>query len=204
MCQHRVVRRLLAWLVALPVMVVGSQVVHGVAYWWAYPQVDVRIAVLRHTGHGYLAYAPIVLAFLFAVEAVAFTIAVVDWARGRPLRSLPPSAFVLVPLIGFAVQEYLERFLMLGVFPWWAALEPSFWRGLVLQIPIGLIAFAIFRLLRGTATVVGRFVGGRRRPLPRSAGGLLARLPRPSLGLFVRVAPLAGAAAGRAPPSFVC
>ena len=58
------VRRALTWVLALPLIVVGSQVAHGLAYWWAYPIASVRDAILAHSGHGYLSYAPMLLSFL--------------------------------------------------------------------------------------------------------------------------------------------
>ncbi len=75
-------RRPLTWLVALPVIVVGSQVAHGVTYWWTYPQASRRLAVLQHSGHSYEAYAPVVLGLLFAIELLVFAVAVLDWIRG--------------------------------------------------------------------------------------------------------------------------
>jgi len=72
----------LAWLVALPVIVVGSQVAHGVTHWWTYPQASRRLAVLQHSGHSYEAYAPVVLGLLFAIELLVFAVAVLDWIRG--------------------------------------------------------------------------------------------------------------------------
>jgi len=195
------VRRVLTWFVALPVMVVGSQVAHGVAYWWAYPQADLRASVLVTSGHGYLAYAPAALGFLLAVQAVAFGVDVADAVRGRRLRNLPPWAFLLIPSVGFTLQEYLERFFAAGVFPWWAALEPSFWRGLILQLPLGLLAFLIARLLLRTASIAARVIEGLRRGRhSRRRPWILPRLP--VLLILPRLTPLAGAAAGRAPPPF--
>jgi len=196
------VRRALTWFVALPVMVVGSQVAHGLAYWWAYPLSDLRAAVLAHSGHGYLAYAPVAVGFLVAAELVAVAFAMVDRVRGRPVRGLPPWAFVLIPALGFTLQEHLERLFAYGVFPWWAVQEPSFWRGLVLQLPVGLLACLIARLLLKTASAVARAIRARR------GGQLAARWPdfgrrRPGVVVLPRLAPLAGAAAGRAPPLFV-
>jgi hypothetical protein len=193
------VRRALTWLVALPVMVVGSQVAHGLAYWWAYPLTDLRAAVLAHSGHGYMAYAPVAVGFLLAVELVAMAVAVVDRVRDRPARGLPPWAFILMPAIGFTLQEHLERLFAIGVFPWWAMQEPSFWRGLVLQLPLGLLAYLIARLLLRTASVVAEVIRAR-----RGDGLVVRRCPggrrRSGVVLLRRLAPLAGAAAGRAPP----
>jgi hypothetical protein len=196
------VRRALTWLLALPVMVVGCQVAHSIAYWWAYPQSNLRAGILAHTGHGYLAYTPIALGFLGAIEAVVFIVAVLDRVRGRPIRALPPWAFLLVPVLGFAFQEHFERLVLGGNFPWWTVVAPSFWRGLVLQFPLGLIAFLIARLLLRTAEVVADGMAARYEGWPvtrrRATVGR-----RPTLVLLPRRAPLADAAAGRAPPLFV-
>jgi hypothetical protein len=189
-------RRALTWALALPVILVGSEVAHGVAYWWAYPETDLRASVLSRTGHGYLTWAPVAVALLAAIELVALGVDVADRARDRPARQLPAWAFFVIPLVGFALQEHLERLFDVGVFPWWAALEPSFWRGLVLQIPLGLAAYLIARLLSRAADAVARAVR-RRRPVARRP--LRTRRP-PVAVLLPRLAPLAGSSAGRAPP----
>lgn len=195
-------RRALTWLLALPVIVLGSQVAHGLAYCWAYPQADLRAAVLSHSGHGYMAYAPIAIAFLVAIELVALTAAVVEGIRRRPASHLPPWAFLLVPAVGFTLQEHLERFFAVGVFPWWTVLEPSFWRGLVLQLPLGLVAYLIARLLHRTASIVADvIVADLRRP--HVVRRLRPDRRVPEVVWLPRRAPLASSAAGRAPPLFV-
>lgn len=191
-------RRGLTWLLVLPAIVVGSQLAHGIAYWWAYPVARLRLTALASSGHGYLAYAPAALGFLGAVQAIAFLVTVLDKARGRPVRNLPAWVFLFIPMVGFVLQEHIERFLTSGVFPWWTALEPSFWRGLVLQVPLGVAAYLVAAVLLRTATVVAGVVARRtadvvvrrRRTRPR----------RPELVVLARRPPLAGLAADRAPP----
>ena len=192
-------RRALTWLVALPVIVVGTEVAHGLAYWWAYPDTDLRAAVLARSGHGYFAWAPVAIALLAAIELVALGVDVTDRVRDRPARQLPAWAFFFIPLLVFTLQEHLERLFDLGVFPWWTALEPSFWRGLVLQIPLGLAAYLIARLLSRAASAVARAVRGP-RPEPRRQ---IAPRRLPVAALLPRLAPLAGSSAGRAPPAAV-
>jgi len=111
------VRRGLTWLLVLPPIVVGSQLAHGIPYWWAYPVASLRITALASSGHGYLAYAPAALGFLGAVQALAFVVAVLDKARGRQVRKLPAWVFLFIPMLGFVLQEHIERFLTSGVFP---------------------------------------------------------------------------------------
>ena len=193
-------RRGLTWSFVLPAIVVGSQLAHGVAYWWAYPVASLRLTALATSGHGYLAYAPAALGFLGAVQLVAFVAVVLDRVRGRPVRSLPPWVFLFIPALGFVLQEHIERFMTSGVFPWWTVLEPSFWRGLVLQVPLGLAAYLIATILLRTASVVAEVVVAR-----RAARVVARRRPvrarRPArVVVLPRRAPLAGLAADRAPP----
>jgi hypothetical protein len=194
------VRRGLTWFFVLPAIVVGSQLAHGVAYWWAYPVANLRLTALASSGHGYLAYAPAALGFLAAVQLVAFVAVVLDRVRGRPVRRLPPWVFLFIPALGFVLQEYIERFMTSGVFPWWTLLEPSFWRGLLLQVPLGLAAYLVAVILLRTASVVAEVVVARRavrRVAPRRA----VRALRPARAVVVpRRAPLADLAADRAPP----
>ena len=189
-------------MLVLPAIIAGSQVAHGLAYWWAYPQARLRVVELANSGHVYFKYAPAALAFLGAVQLVAFAVVVLDRVRGRPARSLPPWAFFFVPEVGFILQEHLERLFAIGVFPWWAALEPSFWRGLVLQLPLGLAAYLVAALLLRTACAVAGVVVAR-RAAPRAPGRARARMPRPQIVFLPRQRSLAAVAAGRAPPLVV-
>jgi hypothetical protein len=193
------VRRGLTWLLVLPVIVVGSQVAHGLAYWWAYPNAHLRVEMLADTGHSYLAFAPVVLGFLAAVEVIAFAAVVGNRMRGCPAQGVPPWAFLLIPQLGFLIQEHLERLLASGVFPWWTVLEPSFWRAAVLQVPLGLAACLIARLLLRTASAVADALV-ERRPARVSGRDRLPARRSPASVLLQRLAPLAGLAADRAPP----
>jgi hypothetical protein len=189
--------RSLKWLVALPLVVVGSQIAHGIAYWWVYPQASLRLAVLKHTGHGYEAYAPLVLGFLLALELLVFAVTVFDRVRGRSVRTLPAWVFLLLPVLGFTVQEHLERLLASGTFPWWTLHQPTFARGVVLQVALGVFAYVVAKALLRTAEVVAQFVREREVRPARVSRSVL----RPRVTCSPRLAPLARAAAGRAPPS---
>lgn len=191
-------RRVLTWLLALPLIVVGSEIAHGIAYWWAYPIASLRDAILAHSGHGYLGYAPTLLSFLAGLELLVLVVLVRDSVRGHPGHPLPPSVFLWLPIVGFATQEHLERLIATGAFPWWAVEAPTFWRGIVLQIPLGLVAYAIARGLRRAAGAIASAIAGRRGRDPVFA-------PRPTArdfaeSVLLRPAPLALGAAGRAPP----
>jgi len=191
-------RRALTWGLVLPLIVAGSQIAHGLAYWWAYPIADVRAAILTRWGHGYLAYAPIALGFLGALELLALAALVVDRVRGGGHRRLPLWVFLWLPAVGFVLQEYAERWFAVGTFPWWAVHEPTFWRGLVLQIPIGVAGYVAARVLLGATRVVAEFVCRESRVAFASAISVAVEATRSAV--LPRRAPLAFGAAGRAPP----
>jgi hypothetical protein len=162
-------RRGLAWLVAVPLMLAGSQVAHVLAYRIVYPQASVRLRDLVETGHGYMSALPLALGVAGAVVALSLAASVVDAARGRGVRSLPPWAFALLPLAGFGLQEYIERWLAWDSFPWAAALEPTFLIGIALQLPFGALAFVVARVLLRTARRLGRRFARVSPPRPRLA-----------------------------------
>jgi len=191
------VRRALTWLFTVPLVLTGSQAAHVLAYRLVYPSSQVRLHALLLTGHGYMDRLPLVLGIAVAVAAVSLVAAVVDAARGRPLRALPAWAFALLPLATFALQEVLERSLHAGTFFWQAVESPTFVPGLALQLPFAAVALLAARLLLRTASAVGRFVGGVRVRVPRARDRLLLR---PAAVRLPRLAPLAASAAGRAPP----
>jgi hypothetical protein len=148
-------RRIAAWLLSLPLMVAGSQVAHALAYRLVYPQARVRLSALLSTGHGYLlgaaGYVPLLLGTLGAVELVAVGWVLAGSVRRSLQRPVPAWAFALLPIIGFTLQEVLERWLSSGRFPWWVVLAPTFQVGLALQLPFALLAYALARLLTRTA-----------------------------------------------------
>jgi hypothetical protein len=157
------VRRLGAWIVAVPVMVAGTEIAHTLAYRIVYPQAEVRWGVLAASGHGYMARAPLVLGLGFALVAVGLVSLLVDAARRRPTTEVAPWAFALLPLLSFTAQEFLERWVALGSVPWWMVEQPTFRVGLLLQLPFAALACVVARLLLRTA---------------RSAGAAFAAAPR--------------------------
>jgi hypothetical protein len=194
-------RRSLVWLSALPLMLAGSQVAHVLAYRWVYPSSHVRLHELLATGHGYMDRLPLAFGIAGAVVFVSLLVGVADAARRRSLRALPAWAFGLFPLMAFVLQEILERSLLTGTFVWQAVESPTFVPGLVLQFPFAAAAYLVARLLSRTASAVGRIIRARRSVLrPQRAP---ARVGLPVVVRLPRLTPLAGAAAGRAPPLLV-
>ncbi|HLX33456.1 MAG TPA: hypothetical protein VKR79_11950 [Gaiellaceae bacterium] len=149
-------RRSLAWLVAVPLMLAGSQVAHVLAYRIVYPEAGIRLQALIQTGHGYLSTLPIALGVAGAIVVLSLAASVADAARGRGVRPLPPWTFALLPVAGFAIQEYLERWLAWGFFPLYAAAQPTFLIGIALQLPFGAVAYLAARFLLRSAKSLGR------------------------------------------------
>jgi hypothetical protein len=189
-------RRGLAWLFALPLMLAGSQAAHVLAYRWVYPSTDVRLHALFMTGHGYLDRLPFVLAAGGAVALVALVFAAGDAARGRHVERLPASAFALLPPVAFVLQEVLERSVHSGTFVWQAVEAPTFLPGLVLQLPFAVAAYLVARLLLRAAERAGRALAAT----PQRTVFFITpqRPPQPVTGR--RRSPLAHCLAQRGPP----
>jgi len=190
-------RRALAWLVALPVLLAGSQAAHVLAYRWVYPEAHVRLQALVATGHGYLSRLPLVLGAAGAIASVSLLLSAVDAARGRPARALPAWAFAVLPPLAFVLQEFLERSLHLGMFAWQAALAPTFVPGLVLQLPFAALAYVAARLLLRAAERAGRAFAPARTAMRRSPPAVFTL---PAEALPVRGNPLSRLLAKRGPP----
>jgi len=178
-----------AWILGLPLVLVGWLSAHGAAYALLAGDGGHRAALMTASGHGYLEHLPLAIAFCLTLAGAGFV------ARTRGVgRSLPPRVFAVLPLLGFAVQEHLERALHGGGLPWETGLEPVFLLGLLLQLPFALAAVVLAHALTGLADCVAAL----RRPhaLPRRP----SLLRSPALVELPLVAALAGGHAGRAPP----
>jgi hypothetical protein len=122
------------------------------------------------------------------------------YRANRPERSrVAPLWFLLLPPLSFALQEFAERLLHAESAPFSAIHEPAFIAALLLQIPFGLLAYLVARLLLAVAAEVGRLLAGTHgfpetRP---SVFGLLA----PSPAAAARTSVLASGHSQRGPPS---
>lgn len=184
-------RRRLAWLVALPTMLAGSQLAHALAYRWVYPQAHVRVLHLAASGHGYLAWLPLALGAAGAVAVIALVAAAVDAARDRPIRAVPAAAFAVLPPLAFVLQEFLELSLHLGRPGWQFVAAPTFVPGLLLQLPFAALAYLAARVLLRAAELVGRALAprGRARASLRFSTPILVLRGRAPLSLGLARAP---------------
>jgi hypothetical protein len=155
-------RRNAVWLITLPLAIVGSQIAHAAGYRLATGEGELAHA-LSSSGHGYLAYAPLVLGVCAALVVLALARELAG-ALGGDGRTSRPSALlfsVLAPAI-FIAQEHFERLAHDGVFPTSLLVEKTFLLGLALQVPFALVAYAVARLLLGVTRAVAHLLASPR------------------------------------------
>ena len=185
------------WMPSLPLAAVGWLAAHSVAYLLVVPDRDHRAQLLSDSGHGYLGLAPLIVACAITLVVVGLALAIHDGLRGGSRARVPVWPVALVPPLGFAVQEHLERLIELNAFPFDAVLEPTFLVGLALQLPFALAAVALARVVLALGHRIGRALAERRSARPRAhlRSWRLPRWLRPRL-----VGPLAAGHGERAPP----
>jgi hypothetical protein len=183
-----------------PLLVVGVLSGHALGYRWTVADAHEQTHVLEASGHGYLAYAPLVVALGLSVVVVAFLARVRAILRGGTDGELPPWVFALLAPLAFLAQEYVERLVHSSEVAWATVLEPPVVAGLLLQLPVALVVLAVARALARLADAVGRALGAEpREPLAE----LL--LPCPVSAAALPVPRIAGRGRSeRGPPSISC
>ena len=162
-------RRRLPWLLALPLMAVGSFVAHLIGY-NASPSSGAESGreLVARSSTGIAAHLVLAAGIIGAVGGLAGASWLVSFVRGRARHGASPSLFFWLPPVAFSVQEFAERLLRAEAAPFHAALEPRFLVGLALQLPFGLIALVLTRLLvRVARRIVRAFTRPPGSPLPR-------------------------------------
>ena len=176
--------RRLTWLLTVPLMVGSLLAGHAVAY---------RLVDASSAGHGYFHYVPLVGAVLLALTFCALVLEAVTVFRGERRVSSPPLAFALLPVAAFVIQEHLEGLLYSGTSP---LLEPAFLVGLVVQLPFGIAALLLARMLQSLARAVGLALAlpkappHSERPILTPLSVELRRLDVLALGYGERAPPL--------------
>jgi hypothetical protein len=157
----------IAWVLAASLAALGSLWAHELTYRLVAPSDSAYTSLLAQTGHGYLDHAPLLVGILLGAVALSLIRACFDGARGRSPARVPGWRFAALPLLGFALQEHLERLFHDGAFPVGAALEPTFALGLALQLPFALAALVVARVLLGAARELGRALATHAAAAPR-------------------------------------
>jgi hypothetical protein len=188
-------RRALVWIVAVPMMVGGTWAAHALDYRLAVPDPGARATLLAATGHGYEEWLPLAAAVAIAGLLIALVRAAEQLRAGYTRPSAWP--FLLLPPLSFATQEHIERLLHDGSFPWHAAAEPTFARGVALTAPFGLAAYLAARVILRVARALALALAPAR---PILLALRPAALPRAVAPARVRVA--SSARRTRGPPSF--
>jgi hypothetical protein len=138
-----------------------------------------------------------------AACAVTLLLAGLTLAVREGMRDAGPPAHVpvwpiaLVPPLGFAVQEHLERVIELQEFPFTAALEPTFIVGMAMQVPFALAAVLLARAVLALGHALGRRFARAPRPPARAVP---PPLPAPPDAELARRSVLATGHCERAPP----
>jgi hypothetical protein len=204
-------RRTLAWLVAAPLMAVGSYVAHCQVFASAAPAHH----MLAHGGHGgahgpahhahesgmtaigLFGSVPFLLSCL-AVVAVFLGVRVTRGLSRSPRTTLSAWPFGVLAPLAFFLHHHFDHLVGTTSMPLSSFVEPAFLLGLLLQVPFGLAAFLVAKLLLRVADrIVEAIVAWKAERRTREASGagtppFVAR--RPSIALLAR------AAAPRAPP----
>jgi hypothetical protein len=162
-------------LLSMPLAVAGWLSAHCLAYRLAAPDAHDRTELLSATGHGYLHLEPLFVACGLALIVAGLLASVTEGIRDRR-RSRPSlRLLMLMPVLGFAVLEHVERLAAHDAAPYGAALEPTFLIGLALQLPFAVAAFGFVYALHGLAHSLGRALRFWMRP----ARSLLALVETP-------------------------
>jgi hypothetical protein len=139
------------------------------------------------------------LGLLAALTVAAGAAWLVGRIRGQRRPGASPWLFFALPLLAYALQELFERLIGAEAAPFHAALEPRFAIGLLLQVPLGLVALFVARVLlrvarrvfsaleRRRSVIVARCLVAVRHPFVQ----VLPRLPALALGYSPRGPPTA-------------
>jgi hypothetical protein len=188
----------LPWLLALPLAAAGSIGAHLAGVWLAGGSASERGAeVVERSGTSPAAHSVVALGIAVALGLLGGASWLGARLRGRS-RGASPWLFFWLPPLAFSAQETAERLLRAEAAPFAAALEPRFLIGLALQVPFGIAALLLARLL---LRVGRRIVQALVRPRPV----LLRRRPtltRPLVGCVPpRIPALALGYPQRGPPA---
>jgi hypothetical protein len=175
------------WLLSLPLAAGGWLAAHCLAY----------TLVAPHDHHGGLTAAPILIA---CAVTVLLAVAIHDGVRRTAPAQLPAWPVALVPPLGFAVQEHVERLIEHNALPLGTVLEPVFLVGMALQLPVALAVLALARGVLAIGHAFGRHLGVPQAPRPLSFPAP-PPLPAPTSPELARPPVLATGHGGRAPPA---
>ncbi len=188
-------RRGAAWLVTLPIALVGIEAAHAFAN-AAFGSPEEAGEIFASAASG-AELVPVLLALALALVLLGLGGRVAGrWWSPRGARSLA-LPFACLPLVAFVLLELMEALLHRGHVPAELGFEPAFLAGLVLQIPFALTGYLVARLLLRLSDSVRTLLLRRPAAPPLEPPRVLPSLPRADPP---RRARRGGAHLGRAPP----
>ena len=193
-------RGLAAWLLSLPLAVASWLSAHCLAYRLVSPGAEHHMGLHADAGHAYLGYTPALALWGLALVVAGLLLCLAASLRGQRPSRPPLRLFLILPPVGFAVQEHAERLIGTGTIPLDLAAEPTFLVGLGLQLPFAVLALLLTHALHRVGFGLGRnAVGDLALRPPRSAPHPPLR-PRAPLS-FRTPSVLALGLGARAPPA---
>jgi hypothetical protein len=150
-------RRLAPFTIAAVLCAAGSLSAHAIGYW---------LEPARGAGlaHAWLALVP-GLAFGGSLALIAsLAVETRDIVRLRPAGRVPSWVFVVLPAAAFLVQEHLERAVVTAEVPLDTLAQPAVLAGLALQLPFGVAALVLARLLERASVAIAKRLARRTRP----------------------------------------
>ena len=169
-------RRALARGVGLPVLTVGWFGAHWLGYRIAIPNPHERARALAASGHGYFSYLPFLLGATLALFVVGIALQICAAARGSVSKRPLAWPFAVLPPLIFAAEEFTDRLVHDGTFQLAVAVERPFLIGLLVQVPVGIVAYGVVRLLLKWADRIGTALAAFIAAPPKVVGVRL--LPR--------------------------
>ena len=163
-----------AWLLALPVATASWLGAHCLAYVLVPPGGAEPMHGHVEHGHSYFGSLPVLIAAGVTLLAAGLVLCAGEGLRGSQARSRPPvRLFVLLPPLGFVVQEQVETLIASGSLSYELIAEPTFLVGLALQLPCALGALFLARGLYRLGYGLGRLLA---EALPAAAPTALSPL----------------------------
>jgi hypothetical protein len=193
-------RRRAAWLIPVPLAVASWLGAHCLAYWLVAPDSGGQMGLHHDHGHAYLGYTPAIVVWGLALLVAGLLLCVGQGLRGWPPSRPPVRLFLVLPPLGFAVQEHLERLIGTGGIPSDLVLEPTFVAGMALQLPFALAALLVARALGTIGFGVGRILARKLAFARRAPGTPFALLRLPAWPNVLTPSVLAPGHGPRAPP----
>jgi hypothetical protein len=190
-----------AWFIPVPLAVASWMGAHCLAYWLVAPGGEQHMGMHAEGSHSYLGYTPAIALWALALILGGLLLCAREGMRGRRPSPPPVHLFMLLPPIGFTLQEHLERLIGTGGIPPDIVLEPTFLAGLALQLPFAIAALLVAHALNAVGFEIGRTLAPRLGLGGPTRAARAAPLLFPALAKLIRPSVLALGHGPRAPPA---